>query len=124
MADTSEGSMTPRCDRPVTPRETPGNPAPGIYAEAGLVIRQARKALGMTQAEVADVLGAYGYLIVCRWESGLAYPMGGGAVRLERLLGIRLPGPRCGRPEGHRGWCRSAAAVTRYLERAAIRRAA
>ena len=110
--------MSPRCGRPVAPRETPGNPMPGVYDEAGQVILRARTALGMTQAEVAEALGAYGYLIVCRWEKGLAYPMGDSAVRLERLLGIRLPGPRCGRPEGHRGYCRSAAAVVRYLEQA------
>lgn len=48
-------------------------------------IRQKRKALGLTQEQVADYLGV-STPAVCKWESGLSYPDVGILVPLARLL--------------------------------------
>lgn len=48
-------------------------------------IRQKRKALGLTQEQVADYLGV-STPAVCKWESGLSYPDVGILAPLARLL--------------------------------------
>lgn len=104
--------MTPRCGKPLAIYETSGTAVPDKYEMTGQVIRQARLALDMSQAQVAALVGVSGRSVVGDWETGRKYPSKGAAV-LEEVLGIRLGGPVCGRPEGHARGCRSRAAVAR-----------
>lgn len=117
--------LSPRCGKPVIPYEMPGRPTAGEYCGYGPLIRSAREASGMTPAQLAAAVGLRSARVVIAWELEWSYP-GRSAVALERVLGIRLPGPRCGRPEGHNPAtrCRSAAAVARYREQAASQRLA
>ena len=113
----------PRCDRPVSPYEAPGRPTSGKYGGYGPLIRAAREKLGLSPAQLAAAVGVKSAQAVIWWELEWSRP-GRFAAALEQLLGIRLPGPRCGRPEGHPSWCRSEAAVVRYLEQAQQQRRA
>lgn len=47
--------------------------------------RQLRKTAGLTQRQVADVVGVAG-ATVCRWESGLRFPRGENAVQYLAAL--------------------------------------
>jgi transcriptional regulator with XRE-family HTH domain len=114
--------LRPRCGGPVVPYER-SRAFPDRYAGLGRLIRQARTELGLTQAQLAAKVGVYHAQAVSKWELEQHFPAAA-AADLERVLGIRLPGPRCGRPENHAGVCRSEEAVTRYLEQAAQQRRA
>jgi ribosome-binding protein aMBF1 (putative translation factor) len=94
---------------------------PDRFAGLGRLIRDARRRRGLTQAQLAARVGVYHAQAVSKWELEQAYPAKAAAA-LEQVLGIRLPGPRCGRPQGHGGRCRSAAAVVRYYKQDADRR--
>ena len=107
--------LSPRCGGPVIPYERPGYAYPLKYSALGAVIRQAREAAGLTRAQLAAAAGANSAQTVGKWEAGECWPSRSAAA-LERVLGVELPGPRCGRPENHRGRCRSAAAVARYFK--------
>jgi ribosome-binding protein aMBF1 (putative translation factor) len=115
--------LSPRCGKPVIPYETPGRPIAGEYCGYGPLVRSAREASGLTPAQLAAAAGVSSARVVIWWELEWSYP-GRSAAVLERVLGIRLPGPRCGRPGNHGGRCRSAAAVARYREQAAAQRPA
>lgn len=115
--------LAPRCDRPVTPYETPGRPTSGKYGGYGPMIREAREKSGLSPAQLAAAVGVASAQTVIWWELEWSYP-GRAAAALERMLGVWLPGPRCGRPAGHRGQCRSEAALVRYLEQAQQQRRA
>lgn len=105
----------PRCGKPMRIRETAGNADPGRYAGWGMLIRRARLEAGLTQARLAALVGAYGYQIVWKWESEYAHPAAF-AGALNAVLGITLPGPACGRREGHKPPCRSARGTARWYE--------
>lgn len=112
--------LSARCGAPVVPYER-SRAFPDRYAGLGRLIRQARAELGLTQAQLAAEVGVYHAQAVSKWELEQHFPAAA-AADLERVLGIRLPGPRCGRPENHGGRCRSAAAVVRYYKQDAQRR--
>lgn len=115
--------LRPRCGKPVIPYEMPGRPTSGKYSGYGQIIRAAREESGRSPAQLAAAVGVASAQTVIWWELEWSYP-GRAAAALERVLGIRLPGPRCGRPAGHRAQCRSEAALVRYLEQAQQQRRA
>jgi transcriptional regulator with XRE-family HTH domain len=58
--------------------------------ELGAQLRAFRQRYGLTQAEVAGVIGLGARSAVCRWEAGTAVPDGVPRERLKELLAGRL----------------------------------
>jgi transcriptional regulator with XRE-family HTH domain len=53
-------------------------------------IRAIRKALGMTQADVAKLVGFSSEDRICRWEQGVAVPRPVNLFKLAQALHVRL----------------------------------
>lgn len=92
------------CDKPMYANETRGRTVIGKYDVTPCLIRDARRAAGLTQQKLAAVVGVKPET-VSTWERGIAYPSKGAAL-VEQILGIRLPGPRCVKQAGHKMPCR------------------
>ena len=49
-------------------------------------IRKLRQARGLTQQQLADIMGASNYTTISKWESGANSPRGGDLVKLSELF--------------------------------------
>jgi transcriptional regulator with XRE-family HTH domain len=85
------------------------------------MIQAARKAKGWTRQDLAAAISV-SVNAIGAWERGWTYPQKN-ADALEEALGVRLPGPRCGRPEDHNGPCRALEAVERANRASTARQA-
>lgn len=72
----------------MTERTAP-HPWPGM----GQIIREARERLGVTQGELAQMVGTYNKQMVSRWERDINVPSDAFLARLDDVLGTQLPRP-------------------------------
>lgn len=53
-------------------------------------IRKLRQARGLTQQQLADIMGASNYTTISKWESGANSPRGGDLVKLSELFNVSV----------------------------------
>lgn len=68
------------------------------YVKTGALIRRRRKAKGLTQRELAELIGV-GDKAVSKWERGLGFPDVGLLSELSRVLGAELESLLTGQTE-------------------------
>lgn len=89
MADCSLNGVTFWYHLFMPARQLRPYPNPGF----GATLRAARKALGMTQVELGEAVGASSKAVVSKWEAEQNFPTDPYLVRIGEVLGIDVPLP-------------------------------